>query len=65
MNWNGQMGNGTITPTGPQALTPVMVSNSQPGQVVNNPEQVFLRLYLWLGSADERHGVDLGHWLAW
>jgi alpha-tubulin suppressor-like RCC1 family protein len=40
MNWNGQMGNGTITPTGPQALAPVMVSNSQPGHVVNNPLQV-------------------------
>jgi alpha-tubulin suppressor-like RCC1 family protein len=40
MNWNGQMGNGTITPTGPQVLNPVMVSNSQPGHVVNNPLQV-------------------------
>jgi alpha-tubulin suppressor-like RCC1 family protein len=40
MNWNGQMGNGTITPTGPQVMTPVMVSNSQPGGVVNNPVQV-------------------------
>ena len=40
MNWNGQMGNGTIMPTGPQVLNPVMVSNSQPGHVVNNPLQV-------------------------
>jgi alpha-tubulin suppressor-like RCC1 family protein len=40
MNWNGQMGNGTIMPTGPQVLNPVMVSNSQPGHVMNNPVQV-------------------------
>jgi alpha-tubulin suppressor-like RCC1 family protein len=41
MNWNAQMGNGTITPQGTsQVLNPVMVSNSQPGGVVNNPLQV-------------------------
>src|SRR3954471_22250110 len=37
MNGSGQMGNGT---TGPNVLTPVMVSNSQPGGTVNNPLQV-------------------------
>src|SRR6266404_6201705 len=37
MNGAGQMGNGT---SGTNALTPVMVSNSQPGQAVNNPLQV-------------------------
>jgi alpha-tubulin suppressor-like RCC1 family protein len=37
MNSSGQMGNGT---TGPNVLTPVMVSNSQPGGAVNNPLQV-------------------------
>src|SRR5436305_6496559 len=31
MNRNGQMGNGTITPTRPQDLTPVIVSNQRPG----------------------------------
>jgi len=37
MNSSGQMGNGTM---GANVLTPVMVSNSQPGQAVNNPLQV-------------------------
>jgi len=37
MNGAGQMGNGT---TGANVLTPVLVSNSQPGQAVNNPLQV-------------------------
>ncbi|MDB6015654.1 MAG: rcc [Pedosphaera sp.] len=37
MNSSGQMGNGTISNS---VLTPVMVSNSQPGGVVNNPLQV-------------------------
>ena len=37
MNGSGQMGNGT---SGGNVLTPVMVSNSQPGGVVNNPLQV-------------------------
>ncbi len=37
MNGTGQMGNGT---TGANVLTPVMVSNSQPGHMVNNPAQV-------------------------
>src|SRR5256886_1004275 len=37
MNGSGQMGNGTA---GTNVLTPVMVSNSQPGQTVNNPLQV-------------------------
>jgi alpha-tubulin suppressor-like RCC1 family protein len=37
MNGTGQMGNGT---TGANVLTPVMVSNSQPGHVVNSPAQV-------------------------
>jgi len=37
MNSSGQMGNGTISNA---VLTPVMVSNSQPGGVVNNPVQV-------------------------
>src|SRR5712671_545596 len=40
MNWNGQLGNGTITPSSQVVLNPVMVSNSQPGQAVNNPAQV-------------------------
>src|SRR5712675_440888 len=37
MNGAGQMGNGT---SGANVLTPVMVSNSLPGQAVNNPLQV-------------------------
>src|SRR2546430_17437685 len=37
MNGSGQMGNGTA---GTNVLTPVMVSNSQPGGAVNNPAQV-------------------------
>lgn len=41
MNYNGQAGNGTVSPyPSPQVLSPVMVSNSQPGGVVNNPVQV-------------------------
>src|SRR6266699_4974992 len=37
MNGSGQMGNGT---SGANVLTPVLVSNSQPGHAVNNPLQV-------------------------
>jgi alpha-tubulin suppressor-like RCC1 family protein len=37
MNGAGQVGNGTVTSS---VLTPVMVSNSQPGGAVNNPLQV-------------------------
>lgn len=41
MNYFGQVGNGTVNPSGTsQVLTPVMVSNSQPGGAVNNPLQV-------------------------
>jgi alpha-tubulin suppressor-like RCC1 family protein len=41
MNYNGQIGNGTVnTYPNPQVLIPVMVSNSQPGGAVNNPVQV-------------------------
>lgn len=41
MNWSGQVGSGTINPSGtPSVLVPVQVTNSGPGGVVNNPVQV-------------------------
>ena len=41
MNRYGQMGNGTVNPlSGPQVTVPVLVSNSLPGEPINNPLQV-------------------------